>query len=79
LKERPALEVLSRALKILMPQPERQMARHQPRLAVSSSEPTSNTSMHCPRAMKNVKPKGDHKPLTWEVNKETKDFGACRL
>jgi len=28
---------------------------------------------------KNVKPKGDNKPLTWEVSKETKDFGACRL
>jgi hypothetical protein len=28
---------------------------------------------------KNVKPKGDNKPLTWEVNKETKDFGARRL
>jgi hypothetical protein len=27
--------------------------------------------------MKNVKPKGDHKPLTWEVNKETKDFGPA--
>jgi hypothetical protein len=28
---------------------------------------------------KNVKPKGDHKLLTWEVNKETKDFDTCHL
>jgi len=28
---------------------------------------------------KNVKPNGANKPLAWEVDKETKDFGACRL
>jgi hypothetical protein len=26
---------------------------------------------------KKVKPKDANKPLAWEVNKETKDFGAC--
>jgi hypothetical protein len=28
---------------------------------------------------KNVKPNGANKPLAWEVDKETQDFGACRL
>jgi hypothetical protein len=27
---------------------------------------------------KRVKPKGANAPLAWDVNKETKDFGACQ-
>jgi len=39
---------------------------------------TSNPAIELLCAAKKMNPNGVNKPLTWKVNMETKDFGACQ-